>query len=92
MLPRNLSLPHDSEVDYNMEQKLAEFRARRRADVDAKKSESSEKQPITSSDSGSTLISASWQSSTADADTQEFTEDPISAVSQATRTKHWGVG
>nr|ACI68581.1 C6orf64 homolog [Salmo salar] len=92
MLPRNLSLPHDSEVDYNMEQKLAEFRARRRADVDAKKSESSEKQPITSSDSGSTLISASWQSSTADADTQEFIEDPISAVSQATRTKHWGDG
>ncbi|KAM9420895.1 SAYSvFN domain-containing protein 1-like [Salvelinus alpinus] len=89
MLPRSLSLPHDSRVDYNMEQKLAEFRARRRADVAPK---ISEKQPITSSDSGSTLISASCQSSTADADTQEFTEDPISAVSQATRTKHWGDG
>ncbi|XP_055741479.1 SAYSvFN domain-containing protein 1-like [Salvelinus fontinalis] len=73
-----------------MEQKLAEFRARRRADVAARKSESFQKQPINSSDNGSTLKSDSCQSSTADPDTQELTDNPVSAVHQATRTKHWG--
>ncbi|CAB1339927.1 unnamed protein product [Coregonus sp. 'balchen'] len=62
-----------------MEQKLAEFRSRRRNDVAAKKSESLKKQPITSSDSGSTLKSASCQSSTADPETQELSDNPISA-------------
>lgn len=75
-----------------MEQKLAEFRARRRADVAARKSESFQKQPITYSDNGSTLKSDSCQSSTTDPDTQELTDNPISAVHQAIRTKHWGVG
>ncbi|XP_020311073.1 SAYSvFN domain-containing protein 1 [Oncorhynchus kisutch] len=73
-----------------MEQKLAEFRARRRADVAARKSESFQKQPITYSDNGSTFKSDSCQSSTADPDTQELTDNPISAVHQAIRTKHWG--
>ncbi|KAL0967631.1 hypothetical protein UPYG_G00254700 [Umbra pygmaea] len=70
-----------------MEAKLAEFRSRRRADL-AKKPQASEQHLIPSSQSGSPLKSDSFQSSKADADT--LASIPISVVSQATRTKHWG--
>ncbi|XP_019911532.1 SAYSvFN domain-containing protein 1 isoform X1 [Esox lucius] len=71
-----------------MEQKLAEFRARRRADL-AKNSKSSELQSITSSDCGSTSKSDRCHLTT-DTITQQCKENLISAVSQSTQTKHWG--
>lgn len=82
-LSRSLSFLHEYESEViSISKSLQRSEPRTRA---------GEMQPITSPGSGSTLKSASWES-TADKDAQELTKHQMPAVPQATGTLQCGVG